>query len=160
MSKEMFGHVFRSAFETLDKLPPLDDEKNPLIAAFCGFWLGGVGLGLYFRSWTDFIFPFVIAFVLLIGGIPTGGILLLLTPFCWAIYGYRRATASNAKLKGRGGYVMEAEIVAEPPRLRPTSRQLPESVQTRLLRLDDLLHEGILTPSEHAEKRAQLLRQN
>lgn len=46
-----------------DSLPPLS-RKNPLLAAFLGFWFGGPGLGLYFRSWKDCAFP-ILAFALI-----------------------------------------------------------------------------------------------
>jgi hypothetical protein len=46
----------------IDDLPPLNG-KNPVIAGILGFCFGGVGLGLYFWSWKDFLYPVVIFFL-------------------------------------------------------------------------------------------------
>ncbi len=58
----------------LDDLPPLHG-KNPLLAALIGFFFGGIGLGLYFWSWRDFVYPVVIFLILafmfpVVGAIP------------------------------------------------------------------------------------------
>jgi len=55
------AHFIKRLFE---KLPPITEKKNPLIAGILGFFFGGIGLGLYFQTWQDFLYP-VIAFVVL-----------------------------------------------------------------------------------------------
>jgi len=90
--------ALKSAFTVADKLKPLKKKRDPAVAAACGFFLGGIGLGLYLESWLDFVIPFLMFFAIAIIAIPTGETLTLLTPFFWAVWGYRRATASNAKL--------------------------------------------------------------
>ena len=79
-------------------MQPLKQKKDPVVAAVLGFALGGLGLGLYFRSWTDFFMPILIWITIMVLGVPTGEVLLLTAPFFCAAYGYRRAKASNAKL--------------------------------------------------------------
>jgi hypothetical protein len=44
----------------LKDLPRLERKKNPFIAGMLGFFFGGVGLGLYFQSWKDFVYPVLI----------------------------------------------------------------------------------------------------
>lgn len=152
--------VWRSAFGVADKMEPLKKKKNPTLAAVCGFALGGVGLGIYLESWLDFFVPFCMLLVIVVLGIPTGETLTLVTPVFWAIYGYRRAKTSNEKLEGRSqGGIIEAEIIADPPPIRSLQKIAASAgpPQAPLRRLDDLLREGILSPSEHAERRVKLL---
>jgi hypothetical protein len=68
-------------FSIADQLEPLDDIKNPFVAAACGFLFGGIGLGLYLRSFKDFLIPFALLFAVAILGIPTGEALMLAVPF-------------------------------------------------------------------------------
>ena len=84
----------------VDQLEPLDDIKNPFVAAACGFLFGGIGLGIYLKSAKDFLIPWAILFAAVILGIPTGETLLLLVPFIWATYGYYRVKTSNENLGG------------------------------------------------------------
>ncbi len=48
----------------LEDLPPIREKKDPVVAGILGFLLGGIGLGLYFQSWKDFLYP-VIVFIML-----------------------------------------------------------------------------------------------
>jgi hypothetical protein len=157
--KHIPRQVLQSAYAMLDKLPPLKTRKEPGVAAVAGFALGGLGLGLYFGSMTDFLLQIFIWICFMVFALPTGGVLLITAPVFCAIYGYSRAKASNAKLEGRNGAILEAEIGAQPPTARVGQKILPGPVQSQMQRLDELLREGILTPSEHAQKRAQLLQQ-
>lgn len=43
---------------------PIKDKKNPLIAGLIGFAFGGIGLGLYFRSFKDFLYPILVMLLL------------------------------------------------------------------------------------------------
>lgn len=145
-----------------DESEPLAEEKNPALAAAIAFVTGGIGLGLYLRSWRDFFIPFGLLLMVLILGIVTFEVLSVATPFIWSAYAYRRVKASNEKLlAGRSG-IIEAEIIA--PRSTPFATKQPPnlspvSLPARLQRLDDLLRQGILTPSEHAQKRAEIIQE-
>jgi hypothetical protein len=55
MSKE--AHVAHGIHALLADLPPIREKKNPLVAGVLGFLFGGIGLGLYFGSWKDFLYP-------------------------------------------------------------------------------------------------------
>jgi hypothetical protein len=148
--------VLRSAFGVADKMPPLTTEKDPVLAAVAGFFSGGIGLGLYLRSWPDFYIPWLMLIVLLVLSIPMGGLPAFFAPFFWAAFAYRRVKASNAKLEFQTD-VREAEIVA-PPFIRDMP-PLPTTVsfQARLRQLDDLLAAGVLTQAERDTKRAKIL---
>jgi hypothetical protein len=49
--------------EIWDRFPPLTRRTNPNWAAAIGFFFGGIGLAIYFRSFVDFIAPIAIAIV-------------------------------------------------------------------------------------------------
>ena len=70
-------------------------KKSPLIAAILGFLFNGVGLGIYLRSWLDFLVPVAISILI---AILSGGILVVVSPFFCAFYGFIRAKSSNAEL--------------------------------------------------------------
>ena len=82
--------------ELIEFLPPLKEKRNPTSAAIIGALTGGVGLGIYFKSFIDFLMPIgvvALAFVAFneigaIGGAAVAG-----------LYGYFRATTSNNKLE-------------------------------------------------------------
>jgi hypothetical protein len=40
-----------------ERMQPLRKEHKPANAAIIGFLFGGIGLGLYFKSVTDFLIP-------------------------------------------------------------------------------------------------------
>lgn len=81
--------------ETSEQLPALKRKRNPTTAAIIGFCFGGIGLGIYFASFIDFIIPIMIAI----------GMLTVLSQVGWlggaivaALWGYFRAVSSNEKL--------------------------------------------------------------
>lgn len=80
---------------TSKSMPPLKKERNPGTAATIGFFFGGIGLGIYFASFIDFIIPIMIALgmyaVLSQFGLIAGAIVA-------AMWGYFRAVSSNEKL--------------------------------------------------------------
>lgn len=84
-----------------DKLPPLPERANPLAAAAAGFFLGAAGLGLYFRSWTDFFIPAGVLVVCFVLAPFTAGISVGFAAMFCAIWGYKRAKASNDKLRAQ-----------------------------------------------------------
>jgi hypothetical protein len=162
-TKVQMPHVIlRSAFGVADKLEPLPTKKDPVVAAIAAFALGGVGLGMYLRSWVDFFVPFLMLLLIGVIAIPTGEVLTYFTPVFWAVYGYRRVKASNAKLAGARQPILEAEIISVPHATRSLQITLPtpngrKSVTHRLQRLDDLLNKGVLTPTEYQTKRREIL---
>jgi hypothetical protein len=80
----------------MDKMEPLKDEKNPNVACLIGFLLGGIGLGIYFKSVVDFILllGILLATVFVFGdaGFVAGAVIA-------ALYGYFRVLNSNERLK-------------------------------------------------------------
>jgi len=93
--------VFDFIKNMLLEMAPLRAEKSPQAAAFLGFVLGGVGLGLYFLSFVDALIPLGIAIAITVVadvakldvtfGFLAGGIIA-------SLYGYFRAETSNAQL--------------------------------------------------------------
>ncbi|HWX96078.1 MAG TPA: hypothetical protein VNZ01_04425, partial [Solirubrobacteraceae bacterium] len=57
----------------LGRLPALRTERRPNVAAFIGFFFGGLGLGLYFRSFVDFLLPIAVTVVLIVTSSSIGG---------------------------------------------------------------------------------------
>jgi hypothetical protein len=104
-------------FSIADQLEPLNGIKNPFVAAACGFLFGGIGLGLYLKSFKDFLIPFALLFAVAILGVPTGEALMLAVPFIWAAYGYYRVKTSNAKLSGYTSTspIIDVEVITTPP---------------------------------------------
>ena len=151
---------FKTVFSIADEMKPLKKRKNPALAASLGFFTGGIGLGIYLGSRVDFFLP--LGMFLLIA-LVSGGTLLELAPFFWAYYGFRRAKASNRKLDAGGNAerILEAEVITEPPPIPAVPRAIDsrKTPQARLRRLDDLLQEGVLSQSEYAQKRADILRE-
>jgi predicted lipid-binding transport protein (Tim44 family) len=78
----------------VEDLPPLR-KKNPFIAGMLGFFLGGLGIGLYFQSWKDGLYLIIIFFMLSVLFAP----LLVVGPFlalCFAaVWGVVRACGSG-----------------------------------------------------------------
>ena len=83
----------------MNPLPPLWARKRPWLAFVLGFLLGGVALGIYFRSWVDLIVPTVIW----LGLIATPG-----DAGFWAgaviggLWGILRAINANERLSATG----------------------------------------------------------
>ncbi len=156
----------------IERLPPLKRRREPSVAAVWGFLFGGIGLGIYFRSWIDFFFPVVIWLCLSIVALPTGEILLLLAPVFCAIYGYFRAETSNrrrmaAPLDERQsptstGKSPQADkidgIQSQPPPIPPdSSARTRLDVEGRLEQLARLREKGLVSEEEFNVKRQQIL---
>jgi hypothetical protein len=96
VSEALKHGAFHGIKALLKDLPPIREKKNPLVAALIGFFFGGLGLGIYFKSWKDGVYLVLVALLLLI---PFS---FLLTPIglfigcciaaCW---GYARADKSG-----------------------------------------------------------------
>jgi hypothetical protein len=89
--------------ELYKSFPVLKKEKSPQVAAALGFFFGGVGLGLYFWSFVDFILPILITVVLsfIITAIAedASGTAWLVGASIAGVYGYLRADNSNRRRK-------------------------------------------------------------
>jgi hypothetical protein len=86
------GHAMHSIHLMLKNLPPIREKKNPFLAGVIGFFFGGIGLGIYFKTWQDFVFP-ILVFVLLSTVIPVLGTIAAF--FFGAIWGLVRAFGSG-----------------------------------------------------------------
>lgn len=89
-------------YKLMDNLAPLKAKKDPALACIIGFFAGGIGLGLYFWSFVDFIFPLAIAVAISI----TAGAVLQDDLIAWlsgaliaSLYGYFRAKNSNDRIQ-------------------------------------------------------------
>jgi hypothetical protein len=84
-----------------ERMRPLHEEHKPANAAIVGFLFGGIGLGLYFRSWIDFLAPvgFTVA-TAVVAAMTTqqAGLGYLSGCLIAARWGYYRARQSNARL--------------------------------------------------------------
>jgi hypothetical protein len=89
-------------FTLMDKLSPLGSRKNSGVAAFLGFVLGGVGLGIYLRSFVDFLFPIGLAIAASVfwSGLASldPGTAVLAGSIMASLYGYFRVENSNQRL--------------------------------------------------------------
>ena len=81
--------------EILDGMPPLKCEKDPGVSCAVGFFFGSLGLGIYFKSFVDFVLPM---FFLIVATLAMGDLGLFAVWILTAAYGYLRAVNSNAKL--------------------------------------------------------------
>jgi hypothetical protein len=97
-------------FGLVGRLPTLRKRKNPGLAGLIGLIAGGIGLGLYFWSWTDVFIPIVLA---VLAGAAVQGFAHTDAVEAGAIvaglYGIVRACASNAALTKTGLGDQEAE---------------------------------------------------
>ncbi len=99
-------------------------------------------------------------FIIWIIAIPTGEILSFFIPVFWAVYGYRRARSSNAKLDALQNGILDVEVIAEAPVSRAIQKRLGKSQTARaarLSKLDDRMDAGMLSPTEYESKRAKIL---
>ena len=97
--------------KVLDGLPIIKPSKDPGVALIVGFLLGGLGLGIYLRSFVDLLAPVAALFVLLFVGMGAqveslgflGGALFA------AAYGYLRVQNSNDRLTAAGAARREGQ---------------------------------------------------
>lgn len=82
----------------LEMLPPLKARKDPGVASAIGFLTGGIGLGVYFRSFIDVLVPVVLYIVLTITSAQVLGLGWIAGAIVAGYYGYVRAFSSNARL--------------------------------------------------------------
>jgi hypothetical protein len=79
----------------MNPLPPVQSRKNPWLAFVLGFLFSGVALGIYFRSWIDFIVPTVIWLVLIVTPGDAG---FWIGAFIGGVWGLLRVVNSNERL--------------------------------------------------------------
>lgn len=87
-----------TALTVLNKLPVLKKRRLPSLAFAIGFLFGGVGLGLYFRSFIDFLAPIAVILALSLAGYGVGSGGYLVGAFIAGLYGAFRAANSNDRL--------------------------------------------------------------
>lgn len=172
------GQTMKHVWKMTEQLQPLKARKDPMLAAIFGFCFGGIGLGIYFQSLLDFVLPVVIWLVVLILAAPTGELLAIMAPVFCAIYGYRRAVSSNAKLSppatvtistGRPAAYSDSRI---PPVIGSVPAALPpiielanlksadvSSTEMKLNHAKDLLGKGHISQSEYESIRGRILSQ-
>jgi hypothetical protein len=84
-----------------ERMQPLRKEHKPVNAAIIGFLFGGIGLGLYFKSWIDFLAPIAFTVATAVAAAMTTqqtGLGVLSGCLIAARWGYYRARQSNARL--------------------------------------------------------------
>jgi len=72
-------------------MPTVKTKKSRFIAALIGFLFGGIGLGLYFRTLFDFLYPTLMFFIMLLVSPPHA---IFCVPFMAAWWGMMRAKDS------------------------------------------------------------------
>ena len=154
------GHVMKGVAELIGQIPPLNEYKNPYLAALSG-GLGAIGIGLYFRTKRDFLWSFGICATILIVAAPTGEALAVLAPIICGFYGYHRAKSSNARLAARwtSGPIIDVEAVSDstrPPAI-PSRRPgaipppLPKQTKPTMFVVIDGEQRGPFTASQVAQ---------
>lgn len=94
-----YNQVVSSAFRASEKMPPVAAGKSAIVAFFAGFLFGPFGVGLYLRSWSDFIVLFGLIFL---GSFMTVGVG---APVFWMLcgaWGAARVNRSNKHLESGG----------------------------------------------------------
>jgi hypothetical protein len=172
--------IIDKALSIIDNLDPLEEKKSPVVAAILGFFCGGFGLGIYFRSLKDFIVLLAIWIVIALVAIPTYETLDILGCIFSCFYGYRRVMTSNAKRDALNASIIDAHVISSqvpgtPPPIAPlgfptktplplsasipaqTPPPLPKTVEQRLKSLSDLRDRNVITQAEFEAKRQQIL---
>lgn len=161
-------YAVRAALHATELLEPLREKKDPITAALLGFFFGGIGLGLYFKSWKDCALPIAVWVVsIFVLGLPTFGLSVIAGWMFCAAYGYRRAKASNAKLAAQasGATVIDVEVVASraglPQRLPPSMPPMPQRTAPapaeRLEEIARLRDRKLMSEAEFEAKRAAII---
>jgi len=94
MSQHPYVHVVRHAFKHAKEMPSVGKGKSPVAAFVAGVLFGPFGIGLYLRSWGDFL---VLLGLLLAGSFMTVGVA---APVFWVlcgVWGAVRVQQANAK---------------------------------------------------------------
>ncbi len=81
MSNQHYAHILHHSFRHAKDLKPVGPGKNPTTAFCMGFAFGPFGVGLYLRSWIDFLITFALVVA---GAAMTAG---LGAPVFWVMCG-------------------------------------------------------------------------
>lgn len=84
-----FFHFTHMVHQAMENMPKLKTHKDPTVAAVVGLLFGPFGIGLYFRSWADFV---VLLLLIIILGIMIPGVGAIGAWIFAAIWGYARAS--------------------------------------------------------------------
>jgi hypothetical protein len=84
--------------DLFNRLPAFKSHKDPALALILGLVFGGIGLGIYLRSWLDAIFPLIVV-ILLSVKFPSGGILY--GAAIAGVWGCLRVVSSNRQLEAQ-----------------------------------------------------------
>jgi hypothetical protein len=78
----------------IEHIPTLSRDRSPTVALIVGFLFGAIGLGIYFRSFLDFVVSLAVC-VLAASQIGASG--LLVSGLIIGVWGYLRAHNSNGR---------------------------------------------------------------
>lgn len=113
-ARRVAGALFHLPWRLVSRLPPIERERNPLLAATLGFAFGGLGPALYFRTQADVLIGLVLlAPLAFAGGDLSGGsgehtTGPSLPGWIWgfmalsSVYSFMRAHSSNRRLAQAG----------------------------------------------------------
>jgi hypothetical protein len=85
-------------YDQLKKLPVLQKQKNPAAAIVIGFLTGGIGLGIYLRSFVDVLIPLILFVGVSVFCQQAAVLGAALGPTVVAVYGFARVQESNERL--------------------------------------------------------------
>jgi hypothetical protein len=78
---------------------PLPRRRSAAAAAIIGLLFGGIGIGIYFRSFLDFVVCSALTMIVSMAFVVSGSPMTLLLCMCApALYGFHRVRTSNVKL--------------------------------------------------------------
>jgi hypothetical protein len=100
-----------------DRFPPLTRRTSPQLSAALGFFFGGIGLAIYFRSFVDFIAPIAIAIVASLIAKKLFGVAelgLLAGAIIASLYGLSRSQDANRRLDEQAASAGPPEPAARP----------------------------------------------
>jgi hypothetical protein len=97
----MLDFLFDILYALMKKLPPLNKQKDPAWAIVIGFVTGGIGLGLYLRSFVDTLIPVILAVGVFVFCKEAQVLGWTLGPFVVAVYGFARVQESNERLAAK-----------------------------------------------------------
>jgi hypothetical protein len=84
--------------------PPLARLRSPAAAAVVGLVFGAIGIGIYFRSFADFVLSTVLTMIMSLAFIVSGSTTALLLCMCApGVYGFHRVRRSNVRLVAGAG---------------------------------------------------------
>ena len=83
---------------------PLPRRRSATVAALIGLLFGGIGVGIYLRSFLDFVLCSVLTVIASMAFVISGSAMtLLLCMTAPALYGFHRVRTSNVKRTAEAG---------------------------------------------------------